>query len=111
MRRPAWWRGVASSRRHRVGCLSSVAPMRSGVPVNDPAMTTDNQGDELRRTLDENRLLRVEIEGLRTDNERLHAENEQLRGRLNDLEAKLEAALRAGKRQSAPFSRGEPIAN
>src|SRR6266566_2893480 len=67
-------------------------------------MTTDDQGDELRRALDEN-------ERLRTDNERLHADNEQLRGRLNDLEAKLEAASRAGKRQSAPFSRGEPKAN
>lgn len=85
--------------------------MRSGVPANDPAMTTDDQGDELRRALDENRRLRAEIERLRMDNERLHADNEQLRGRLNDLEAKLEAALRAGKRQSAPFSRGEPKAN
>ena len=62
-------------------------------------MTTDEQGDELRRALDENRQLRAEIE-------RLRADNEQMRGQLNDLGAKLEAALRAGKRQSAPFSRG-----
>jgi transposase len=34
-----------------------------------------------------------------------------MRERLNDLEANLEATLRAGKRQSAPFSRGEPKAN
>jgi hypothetical protein len=41
-------------------------------------MTSDDQGDEL-----------------------LRAENEQL----HELEARLEAALRAGKRQSAPFSK------
>ncbi len=57
-------------------------------------MTSDDQGDELRRVLDENK--------------RLRAENEQLRLRLGELEARLEAALRAGKRQSAPFSKGEP---
>ena len=67
-------------------------------------MTTDDQGGELRRALDENRQMRAEID-------RLHAGTERLRERLGDLEAKLEAALRAGKRQSAPFSRGEPKAN
>jgi len=67
-------------------------------------MTTDDQGDELRRALDEN-------ERLRAENDRLRADNERLQVRLNDLEAKLEAALRAGKRQSAPFSQGEPKAN
>jgi len=51
-------------------------------------MTADDHGDELRRALDENRQLRAEID-------RLRADNGQLRGRLNDLEAKLEAALRA----------------
>ncbi len=60
-------------------------------------MTSDDQADELRRVLDENR--------------RLRAENDQLRWRLGDLETKLEAALRAGKRQSAPFSKGEPKAD
>jgi transposase len=74
-------------------------------------MTTDDQGGELRRALNENRRLRAEIDHLRADNDRLHADNERLRERLSDLEAKLEAALRAGKRQSAPFSRGEPKAN
>jgi BMFP domain-containing protein YqiC len=54
-------------------------------------MTSDDQGDELR--------------GARREIERLRAENEQLQGRLHELEAKLEAALRAGKRQSAPFSK------
>ena len=39
--------------------------------------------------------------GLRAENERLLAENSRLR-------AQLEAERRAGKRQAAPFSRGEP---
>ncbi len=60
-------------------------------------MTFDDQGDELRRVLDENKSLR--------------AENERLRLRLGELEAKLEAALRASKRQAAPFSKGEPKAD
>lgn len=57
-------------------------------------MTTDDSGDELRRA--------------RREIERLRAENEQLQRRLRELEARLEAALRVGKRQSAPFSKGEP---
>ena len=93
-----WRRGceqpAASSRLPAVGRSEG-----SSVPTNDQVMTTDDQGDELRRALDENRQLRAEIE-------RLRADNEQMRGQLNDLGAKLEAALRAGKRQSAPFSRG-----
>jgi transposase len=40
-------------------------------------------------------------QGLRAENERLLAENIRLR-------AQLEAARRAGKRQAAPFSKGEP---
>src|SRR5579859_81177 len=39
------------------------------------------------------------------------AENEQLRARVRELEAKLEEALRAGKRQSAPFSKRKPKAD
>ena len=44
-----------------------------------------------------------ENENLRRENERLRQENERLR-------EQLEQALRAGKRQAAPFSRGEPKA-
>lgn len=39
---------------------------------------------------------------------RLTAENERLRGRVGKPEGQLEEARRAGKRQAAPFSRGEP---
>jgi transposase len=45
-----------------------------------------------------------EIERLRKENERLQREAERLR-------RELEAALRASKRQAAPHSRGNPIAN
>ncbi len=43
-------------------------------------------------------------DGLRAENQRLLAENARLR-------AQLEAARRAGKRQSAPFSKGDPKQN
>jgi transposase len=39
---------------------------------------------------------------------RLTAENERQRARIGRLEGELEEARRAGKRQAAPFSRGEP---
>lgn len=45
-----------------------------------------------------------EIERLRNENERLKEETERLR-------RELEAALRTGKRQAAPHSRGEPASN
>ena len=38
----------------------------------------------------------------------LAGENERLRVRVGKLEGLLEEARRAGKRQAAPFSRGEP---
>jgi transposase len=38
----------------------------------------------------------------------LRAEVERLRGRIGELEALLREALRAGKRQSSPFSKGDP---
>jgi transposase len=57
------------------------------------------------------------IEELVADHERLRAENAALKQRLAELEAlvkelqaQLEAALRAGKRQAAPFSKGAPTA-
>jgi len=52
---------------------------------------------EFDRAQQENETLRKEIDRLKQENERLRRE--------------LEAALRAGKRQAAPHSRGEPQAN
>jgi transposase len=56
-------------------------------------------------------------EGLTRENEQLRAENAALKQRLAELEAlvkalraQLEAALRAGQRQAAPFSKGAPKA-
>ena len=59
--------------------------------------------------------LRARCSALSTENERLwgevfglSGENERLRARVGKLEGELEQARRAGKRQAAPFSRGEP---
>ena len=43
--------------------------------------------------------------------ERLERENERLRRRVKELEAQLEQAQRAGKRQAAPFSKGKGQSN
>jgi len=42
------------------------------------------------------------------ENEKLRRENERLRQEIERLREQLEQSLRAGKRQAAPFSRGEP---
>ncbi|MGH2803356.1 MAG: IS66 family transposase [Thermoleophilaceae bacterium] len=52
-------------------------------------------------------MCRHELEALVT---RLLAENEQLKRRVEELGAQLEATRRAGKRQAAPFAKGEPAA-
>jgi transposase len=52
-----------------------------------------------------------ELDHAREQVERLHRENERLKEENERLRKQLEAALRAGKRQAAPFSRGEPEAN
>ena len=59
---------------------------------------------ELDRAQQENERLRKQSERLQKENERLKKETERLR-------RKLEAALRASKRQAAPHSRGNPKAN
>jgi hypothetical protein len=63
----------------------------------------------------DNRRLRAENRRLRAENRELRAENERLARRVAALEARvaeltqlLDEARRAGKRQAAPFSRGEP---
>jgi transposase len=55
--------------------------------------------------------LRRENSDLRRDQERLEKEQERLRQERDHLKAELELARRAGKRQAAPFSKGEPEAN
>ena len=64
-----------------------------------------------------NQELGADNERLRAENEQLRVENATLKRRQTDLEAtvlnlkeQLEAALRAGKRQAAPFSKGSPKA-
>lgn len=71
--------------------------------------------DALEALEKENRRLRAENRRLRAENRELRAENERLARRVAALEARvaeltqlLEEARRAGKRQAAPFSRGEP---
>lgn len=86
-------------------------------PRGPKATTTDRHpGDD--------RSLRAECRRLRTDNARLRAERDQLaagkealageverlKTRVGALQAKLDEARRASKRQAAPFSRGKPKA-
>jgi hypothetical protein len=52
--------------------------------------------------------LSAENEQLWDEVVRLTGENERFRARIGKLEGQLEEARRAGKRQAAPFSRGEP---
>ena len=48
---------------------------------------------------------------LERENEQLRRENERLKQQVERLRRQLEEALRAGKRQAAPFSRGAPKTN
>jgi transposase len=64
--------------------------------------------DELARLAARCSALAVENEQLWAEAVRLTTENERLRARVAKLEGELEEARRAGKRQAAPFSRGEP---
>jgi transposase len=65
-------------------------------------------GNELGRLAARCSALSAENEQLWADVTRLAGENERLRARVGKLEGQLEGARRAGKRQAAPFSRGEP---
>jgi len=58
--------------------------------------------------LDENRRLRVENAQLKRRVGRLESEVEQLTAQVRQLTAQLQEALRASKRQAAPFSKGPP---
>jgi transposase len=56
-------------------------------------------------------ILKKELERAREQVERLHRENKRLQQENERLHRQLEEALRAAKRQAAPFSRGKPKAN
>ena len=64
--------------------------------------------DELGRLVALCSALSAENEQLWGEIARLSGDNERLRVRVGKLEGELEEARRAGKRQAAPFSRGEP---
>ncbi len=64
--------------------------------------------DELERLTARCSALAEENEQLGGEVGRLAGENERLRARVGKLEGLLEETRRAGKRQAAPFSRGEP---
>src|SRR5215218_2461267 len=65
------------------------------------------------RLEEENAALRDEQQRLQAEGERLRAENERQRLQQANqrLRAELEALRRAAKRQAAPFSKGDPVAN
>jgi transposase len=64
--------------------------------------------DELARLSARCSALAAENELLWGEAARLTGENERLKARVAKLQSELEEARRAGKRQAAPFSRGEP---
>lgn len=64
-------------------------------------MSGNGRGQESKRDLER------ENEQLREESQRLREENERLRRQIQDLEEE----LRASKRQAAPFSKGQRVAN
>jgi len=77
-------------------------------------MTPSGEGNLLRRLEQverENRLLRQQLQRALEENERLKREHARLRQEIERLRRQLEEALRAAKRQAAPFSRGQPKPN
>jgi len=85
--------------------VAVVAVTASHVEVLD-AEPMDELGRLTARCLE----LAVENEQLWGEATRLAGENERLCAKVAKLEGQLEEARRAGKRQAAPFSRGEPKA-
>ncbi len=67
--------------------------------------------EELGRTRRERDQARKQVEQLEDEKQRLHEKLERLREENERLRNELEAALRAAKRQAAPFSRGKPKSN
>src|SRR5678815_4231196 len=67
--------------------------------------------ERITRLEDENAALREEQQRLEREQERLGAEGERLQEINERLRGEVEALRRAAKRQAAPFSKGDPIAN
>lgn len=83
--------------------MAVVAVAASSVEV----LSAGESVDGLERLLAFSSSLLAENERLSGEVARLARENERLRARVGKLEGQLEEARRAGKRQAAPFSRGE----
>src|SRR5438094_7088367 len=71
----------------------------------------DRAQRQIERLQKENERRKRESERLKRESERLKQESDRLRQEVERLRKELEAALRAGKRQAAPHSRGELKAN
>lgn len=85
--------------------MASATSSRVGVdPLLELCVT------QIRLSAQRNAELEAENKKLRTRTAGLEAENEGLRERVAELEGKVAAERRAGKRQAAPFSKGEPKA-
>jgi transposase len=67
--------------------------------------------EELKRTRRERDQARQQVEQLEDEKQRLHEILERLREENERLRNELDAAMRARKRQAAPFSRGQPKDN
>jgi len=78
------------------------------VGLDQEIMALRGEFEQLRR---DNEQLRRDNEQLRRDNEQLRQDNEQLRQDNEQLEKSLKATQRSGKRQAAPFSRGQKKGN
>jgi len=71
----------------------------------------DRAQQEIDKLQKENDRLQQEREQLQQECDRWQRERERLQREIERLRRALEAALRAGKRQAAPYSRGTPLAN
>src|SRR5437667_3004588 len=76
-----------------------------------PKPELDRAQRQIERLQKENERRKRESERLKRESERLKQESDRLRQEVERLRKELEAALRAGKRQAAPHSRGELKAN
>lgn len=76
--------------------------------MGNPADPRDAELDALRR---ENGELKREVAELKQLLERALGRDRELEGKLKETQGKLDEALRASKRQAAPFSKGEPNPN